>query len=243
MPPTRIERLTLKHFRGGCKPVAFEFARDKSIVLVFGENGAGKSTLADALDFICNGEFGSLRDRSGTTPRQHIISLDATAKDVEIEMVFGGQTWRATLEGGKPKTTPTGAPLAFVLRRADITKVMESTPSERYKTLQAFISVPKVERAESELRQAAKEVNAEVIKAVESRRAAEESLERHWLAEGRPWKIRAGVGWAEDERGPDRIEPKGGCAQHRHGAVRPTCQRAHTSHRRASGTDNGKDAG
>ena len=201
MPPTRIERLTLKHFRGGCKPVAFEFARDKSIVLVFGENGAGKSTLADALDFICNGEFGSLRDRSGTTPRQHIISLDATAKDVEIEMVFGGQTWRATLEGGKPKTTPTGAPLAFVLRRADITKVMESTPSERYKTLQAFISVPKVERAESELRQAAKEVNAEVIKAVESRRAAEESLERHWLAEGRPGK--SALAWAGQKTSED----------------------------------------
>ncbi|MFN3333681.1 MAG: AAA family ATPase, partial [Caldilinea sp.] len=57
MPPARIERLTLKHFRGGCKPVTFEFAKDKNIVLVFGENGTGKSTLVDALDFICNGEF------------------------------------------------------------------------------------------------------------------------------------------------------------------------------------------
>ncbi len=197
MPPPRIERLTIKHFRGGCKPVVFEFARDKSIVLVFGENGAGKSTLADALDFICNGEFGSLRDRSGTTPRQHIVSLDATAKDVEIEMVFGGQTWRATLEGGKPKITPAAAPPAFVLRRTDITKVMEARPSDRYKTLQAYISVPKVERAESELRRAAKEVNDEVVKAVESRRVAEESLERYWLAEGRPGK--SALAWAEQK--------------------------------------------
>ncbi|MFN3980196.1 MAG: AAA family ATPase [Caldilinea sp.] len=201
MPPARIERLTLKHFRGGCKPVTFEFAKDKNIVLVFGENGTGKSTLVDALDFICNGEFGSLSDRSGTTPRQHIVSLNATARDVEVEMVFGGQTWRATLQSGKPKTTPTGAPQAFILRRTDIAKVMEARASERYKTLQAYISVPKVERAESELRRAAKEVNDEVTTAVAQRRLAEETLERFWLAEGRPGE--SALEWAVQKTSED----------------------------------------
>jgi len=166
--------------------VTFEFAKDKSIVLLFGENGTGKSSIADALDFVCNGEFGSLRDRSGTTPRLHVVSLDASSKDLEVELVYGGQTWRAALQGGKPMTTPRGAPQAFILRRTDITRVMESTAGERYKTLQAYISVPKVERAEGELRRAAKAVNDEVNKAVTERRIAEDALERFWQAEGRP---------------------------------------------------------
>jgi energy-coupling factor transporter ATP-binding protein EcfA2 len=203
MPPAQIERLTLKHFRGGCKPVTFEFAKDKNIVLVFGENGAGKSTLVDALDFICNGEFGSLSDRSGTTPRQHIVSLDASARDVEVEMVFGGQRWRATLQGGKPKTMPVGAPRAFILRRTNISKVMEAQAGERYKTLQAYISAPKVERAESELRRAVKEVNDEVATAVAQCRLAEETLERLWLAEGRPGQ--SAFEWAVQKTSEDTI--------------------------------------
>ncbi len=201
MPPRRVERLTLKHFRGGCQPVTFEFAKDKNVVLLFGENGAGKSSVADALDFVCNGEFGSLRDRSGTTPRTHIVSLDASPKELEVELVYGGQTWRAGLQSGKPITVPTGAPPAFILRRTDITRVMEATASDRYKALQACITVPKVERAEGELRQAAKQVNSEVNQAVAARRLAEEALERFWQAEGRPGK--APIDWAVQQTRED----------------------------------------
>lgn len=122
----------------------------------------------------------------GPRPRLHVVSLDASSKDLEVELVYGGQTWRAALQGGKPMTTPRGAPQAFILRRTDITRVMESTAGERYKTLQAYISVPKVERAEGELRRAAKAVNDEVNKAVTERRIAEDALERFWQAEGRP---------------------------------------------------------
>lgn len=190
----QIERLTLKYFRGGCRPVTFEFARDKNIVLLFGENGAGKSTIVDALDFVCNNEFGSLRNRSGAMPRTHIVSVDASPADLEVELVYGGQTWRASLQGGKPGTTPDGAPPAFILRRADITRIVEATASERYKALQRFITVPKVERAEGELRRAVKEVDDEVGQAIAARQLAEEALARFWQAEGSPGQ--SPIDWA-----------------------------------------------
>lgn len=203
MPPMRIERLTLKHFRGGCKPVTFEFAKDKNIVLLFGENGAGKSSIADALDFVCNGEFGSLRNRSGTMPRVHVVSVGAASTDLEVELVYGGQTWRAALQGGKPKTSPAGAPPAFILRRTDITRVMEATASDRYKALQAFITAPKVERAEGELRRAAKEVSEEVNRAATERQLAETALDRFWQAEGRPGK--SSIDWAVQQTREDAV--------------------------------------
>lgn len=79
----RVERLQFKNFRGAAKPVTFEFQSNQSIVLIFGENGTGKSTIADALDFLCNNEFGSLTLRSGTTPKNHIVSTQGLAKDLE----------------------------------------------------------------------------------------------------------------------------------------------------------------
>lgn len=194
MPAMQIERLTLKYFRGSCQPVTFEFARGKNITLIYGENGAGKSTIADALDFVCNNEFGCLRNRSGVAPRTHVVSVNASPAEMEVELVYGGQTWRASLQGGKPRTTPDGAPPAFILRRADISRIVEATASERYKTLQAFITVPKVERAEGELRRAVKEVEGEAEQTLAGRRLATEALTRFWQAEGNPGK--SPIEWA-----------------------------------------------
>ena len=56
----RTEKLTFVQFRGGSQPVTFEFQPNKKFVLIFGENGTGKSSIADAIDFVCNNEFGSL---------------------------------------------------------------------------------------------------------------------------------------------------------------------------------------
>ncbi len=82
----RTEKLTFVQFRGGCQPVTFEFQPNKKFVLIFGENGTGKSSIADAIDFVCNNEFGSLRDRSGTTPRTHVVSLNGQPKDLAVTL-------------------------------------------------------------------------------------------------------------------------------------------------------------
>ncbi len=192
-----IEKLTFVQFRGGSQPVTFEFQPNKKFVLIFGENGSGKSTIADAIDFVCNNEFGSLRDRSGTIPRTHVVSLHGQAKDLAVTLQYAGKTWEARLQGGKPVTQPPNPPRAFILRRTDITRVMESTPSDRYKALHAYITVPKVEQAEAELRKAHKGMQDNVDRALRDRTQAGDTLERLWLAEGRP--DTSPLAWAIDK--------------------------------------------
>ena len=185
-PWRRTEKLTFVQFRGGSQPVTFEFQPNKKFVLIFGENGTGKSTIVDAIDFVCNNEFGSLRDRSGTTPRTHVVTLNGQPKDLTVTLQYAGKTWEARLQGGKPVTQPPNPPRAFILRRTDITRVMESTPSDRYKALHAYITVPKVEQAEGELRKAHKSMQDNVDRAARDRSQAGDTLERLWLAEGKP---------------------------------------------------------
>jgi energy-coupling factor transporter ATP-binding protein EcfA2 len=183
---SQIERLTFSNFRGATQPVTFEFQPNHAITLIFGENGTGKSTIADAIDFLCNNDFGSLRLRSGTTPRTHIVSVQGTGAQLAVELVYGGSTWRATLKGGKPVTTPSQPPRAFILRRADITRIMEATDSDRYKSLQEFIAVPAIEKCEAALRTLCRTVSGEIDEAIRQRELAEGTLQKFWHTEGRP---------------------------------------------------------
>lgn len=182
----RIQYLKFSAFRGAVKPVTFEFRADNPIVLIFGENGSGKSTIADAIDFLCNNEFGSVSLRGGTRARSHIVALAGKAGDLEVEMGFAGKTWRARLVGGKPATTPDGPPRAFVLRRANITRVMEATDSDRYKSLKEFITVPNIESSEAALRSLCRTISKELDDAIKNKQTAESTLIRFWEAEGKP---------------------------------------------------------
>lgn len=103
-----------------------------------------------------------------------------------MEMLYAGNAWRATLQGGKPVTTPAQPPRAFILRRANITHIMEATDSKRYEALQKFIMVPRIEAAEGTLRSLCRTVEAEVAQAIQQKDTAETTLQEFWAAEGRP---------------------------------------------------------
>lgn len=182
----KVEKLSFNNFRGAIQPVELTFDRKKPITLIFGENGAGKSTIADAIDFICNQKFGSLELRKGVRKQTHIVSANGRSTDLSVEIVYGGTTWHARLKSQKPITTPENAPKAFVLRRANITKVMEETDSERYKSLADFITVANIETCETSLRKVASLVNDEFTDASQQKLLAETTLQNFWAKEGRP---------------------------------------------------------
>lgn len=182
----RIKKLEIKTFRGATQPVVFDFQTQQPIVLIFGENGSGKSTIADALDFICNNDFGSLGLRHGTTPKTHVVAASGRAQDLEVNLTYGGHSWQAKLIGGKPVTTPQTPPRAFILRRADITRVMEANDGDRYKTLKEFITVPQIETAEAALRQAYKSVSDALNQSIGQKETAESTLQQYWTIEGKP---------------------------------------------------------
>ena len=184
-----IEKLVLRNFRGATQPVTIEFDPNKPVVVLFGENGCGKSTLVDAIDFVCNEDFGSLADRSGSKAPNHIMSQGAAANDLEVVLTANGMDWAGKLAKRKPQRTgPAGQtpPEVMILRRPDITRLMDMPPGEKYDMVKGFITLPRLERVEASLRDAAKAVKAEFDLAVQLYEQARETLEGLWQAEGHP---------------------------------------------------------
>ncbi len=200
--PKRVEKLSLRNFRGATCPVEVEFDASKPITMIFGENGTGKSTFVDAIDFVCNQKHGSLSDKSSTSPKAHLPSLGSKARDIDISLVYDSQTWSGSLGTQGPQTTgPDGRPVARVLRRSQILQLINEQPKKRYGILQSFITVPNIEKSEQALRDAAKTVGQDFNEAVRATQQAREAVEKFWQDEGCP-----GVDplkWAQDKAKED----------------------------------------
>lgn len=182
-----IERLALRAFRGATRPVELRFNADRRLLLVYGENGAGKSTLVDAIDLVCNRSAGSVADRPSATAREHLATLGHTAGEFAVELTVGGRTWLGRFAGrGIVVEGPGTPPLAFVLRRRQLLRLIEALPAERYKELHRFIDVAGVERAEAALNDAARGAQARQDEATRAQSAALAALTELWEAEGRP---------------------------------------------------------
>lgn len=105
----RIDRIRIHNFRGASAPFTLGFAKQKPLVVIFGENGTGKTTIVDALDAVGNGSGGSLTTKSSTTLRTHLPTLGKKPSDMVMEVTSGNTTWTATLGKGGIVTTPTRA--------------------------------------------------------------------------------------------------------------------------------------
>ncbi|MFQ5687304.1 MAG: AAA family ATPase [Candidatus Scalindua sp.] len=89
--PKRIEPVTLECFKGATCTTTIDFDTNKPVVMIFGENGTGKSTITDAIDFVCNEEFGSINDRSVSSSKADLVaSLGKAANDLKITLKYGG---------------------------------------------------------------------------------------------------------------------------------------------------------
>jgi energy-coupling factor transporter ATP-binding protein EcfA2 len=186
--PRKIERLTLKGFRGASQPVVIEFEQRANIVLIFGENGTGKSTLCDAIDFVCNGKFGSLGDKSSSERKSDaIVSVNTLPHELEVQMDYASDKFSAKLKGTKAELRGKGnRPFAHVLRRADITSVVEAAPSEKYEALRLFITSPGIEKSEKSLRDAIRKTKSEREEIARAKRLADETLDVMWKSAGSP---------------------------------------------------------
>lgn len=185
----RIEKLTLAGFRGATCPVEIEFDVSKPAAMIFGENGTGKSSIVDAIDFVCNEEYGSLTERSSTRPKTHLRALGSPVDTLRVSLTFDSQTWSASLGRTRPVSSgPDGRPAARILRRSQILQVVSAQPKARYEALQNFIAVPGVQKSERSLREAVKAVERELNEAIVAKQQAEETLEKLWIAEGQPSK-------------------------------------------------------
>lgn len=182
----RIEKLSLAGFRGASKPVDVDIDTTKPIAIIFGENGTGKSSIIDGIDFVCNKQFGSVK-RSGTTPKEHVISLKCASTDLSVSITAGGQAWTGKLNRGEPVVSGPGTPpVATILRRNQISEIINEPPSARYAALKIFIALPGIENSEESLKNCLKDIETDLNITAEANAQADIFLHGSWEAEGKP---------------------------------------------------------
>lgn len=205
----RIEQLTLSGFRGATCPVTIDFDKNKYAALIFGENGTGKSTIVDAIDFVCNGHYGSLTELSSTKPKSHIVALSSKPKDLKVVLSASDKAWAATLATGGAKCEgPNGKPAAKILRRSQLLKVVNAKPKDRYDALRDFIAVPNIQKCEDELREAVKTAKNDLEEATRAKAQAQTALERFWRDEGSPAKNAETWGRKRAAENVDRLKAR-----------------------------------
>jgi len=186
-----IEKISLHHFRGATKPTELTFASGKVVVMIFGENGTGKTTLIDSIDLILNRTAGSLDGRT-KTPGKHLASIGQASSSIAVEITCGGQKWEGSHAGREPVISgPSSPPVAHVLRRKRLLRLIEARPAERFEELKRFIDVQQIEECERTLNLAARSANKRLDDAIKSKQDADDALTEIWQSEGQPGGIDA----------------------------------------------------
>lgn len=175
--PERLEKLTIKDFRGATKPLDIDFDKSKPMVMIFGENGTGKSSIVDAFDFICNQKYGSIEDRSSIKRKSHLPAIGKNKNDICVTLKYNSKDWTAGHQGTEPVTTPDGVPAANILRRSNILKIIDAQPNQRYENLAKFLSVPNIEKCEGTLRDAVRNQERECNDSFNAVQQAKDELE------------------------------------------------------------------
>jgi len=186
--PKRVSKLVLKSFRGATTETQFDFDDSKPVTLIYGENGCGKTTVVDGLDFVCNGKIGSLDDRSISTNKWDCLASKASKPaDVYVSVDFDKKTFSAKL--GKKAAdlcSTAGRPIAHILRKTQILRIIDAQPAERYKAIRELVEIPELVSCENSLREASKQSAKNLEESVRAATQAEGTLQTIWQAEGEP---------------------------------------------------------
>lgn len=147
-------KLTIEAFRGVNQEFVLGFDKNSHLSIIYGENGSGKTTISDALEFLFNGTAGSLEEKSldgkGRIPA--LVHAQRQKKDLRVQWQDGAATVVAKIGTTKPQITGTPSGRLHTLSRKNITKLIEETPTKRFERIQEFVSVPALDREETELR-------------------------------------------------------------------------------------------
>lgn len=147
-------KLTIEAFRGVNREFNLTFDPKSHLSIIYGENGSGKTTISDALEFLFNETAGSLEEKSldGKTRILALVHAQRNKRDLRVQWQDGNGTVVARIGSTKPQITGTMITKLHTLSRKNITKLIEETPSKRFERIQEFVSVPDLDREETELR-------------------------------------------------------------------------------------------
>jgi energy-coupling factor transporter ATP-binding protein EcfA2 len=189
MKPTT---LYIDAFRGAVKPFTFPFQKDakgkKRITILYGPNGSGKTTIVDALDVLANDGHSSLKDKSlGSVGAKPFVAVGRSKDDTLIRLESTTGKWTAKIEGSGFKVTPkTGLPRVRVLRRSDLSGVLNEAGGDRYERFQKFIDTDAIEKCEGKLKDAHNTAKKDNQSAATAYATIKLNLEDEWSLAGKP---------------------------------------------------------
>jgi ABC-type transport system involved in cytochrome c biogenesis ATPase subunit len=200
----KLVSLDINSFRGATQPLKIQFDEKKRITMIFGDNGNGKSTVSDALIALCTDGWGSIDDRSSDDKKSYLTSITGKPENLKITLTTNGGNFSAKLSSNGSsivKTPVSGIPPVRQLRRSQIIKLIDSQPSSRYEELKEYIDVSNISKAEDELRKANRSINNELSALTQAIQSASDTLEKAWIAEGKP--LTTWQEWAKTEAEKD----------------------------------------
>lgn len=152
---TNLESLSITGLRGVSNPLTINF--NTPFTLVFGHNGTGKTSICDAIDFLVNGDCGSLGDNSvGASKHKFWPFVGKKNSDVAVDLALSdGSSWRATISGTKPSVSASSTreiPVVKVWRRRQMMDLILAKPLERFNVIAEFIDVEAIDSSEKAVR-------------------------------------------------------------------------------------------
>ena len=165
MPKTNLKSLSINGLRGVSNPLNIIF--DKPFTLIFGENGTGKTSICDAIDFLANGDCGSLGDNSvGASKYKFWPFIGKNSADVSVDLALtDGSSWRATISGSKPTATTSPnreLPVVKIWRRKQMMDLILAKPNDRFKVIEEFVDVGEIDISEKAVRDLQRNINGQL---------------------------------------------------------------------------------
>ena len=146
-------KLTLEAFRGANHPFTIAFDKKSKLSIIYGENGSGKTTISDAFEFLFLGTAGSLHEKSLDGKQKIPALVHAQRKKADLSVTWEADNNSTTAKIGTTKASISGDPpgTLHTLNRKNITNLVEDTPTNRFKRIQEFVTVPALENEEAQL--------------------------------------------------------------------------------------------
>jgi DNA repair exonuclease SbcCD ATPase subunit len=160
-------KLKINAFRGISNPLTIHFDPEKKITLFYGQNGDGKTSIIDALACLLTDHWGSVEDKSfdQSEYQNAIISKGKSKADVSIELDLSeGKAFKATFNGKdfvKSGRTPFKCETLY---RAQLSKLIDNTASERYKQIGDYLDLDDIINAEEKLSKLIKSLEDDITK-------------------------------------------------------------------------------
>lgn len=152
---SKLDKLTIAGLRGVSTPLEIQF--EKPLTLIYGQNGTGKTSICDALDFLANGDCGSLSDNSVSTSKyKYWPFVGKKPSDASVQLsLTDGSSWRGSIAGAKVSQSASGnreIPKVKVWRRKQMMDLILAKPGDRFKVISEFIDVDEIDRSEKVVR-------------------------------------------------------------------------------------------